>query len=263
MALIAADITAGYGRRAAVAKAHLEVQRGEVVGLIGANGSGKSTLVRCIARALRPFQGKVLVDGDDLYHLPAAKSARRVAYVPQETPMPYAFTVQELVGLYDASGRERENEKPRMERVLAQMDLEPLIRRSVLSLSGGERQRAALARGLAQGAAYLLLDEPTTHLDLRHQVAILEAAREAAREPWQTGVLVVLHDLSLAGLYCDRLYVLYQGQVVDEGEPGEVLTEEKIERWFGVRVTVEQDTHSERPMMRLQSLGRSGSRNDI
>lgn len=232
MGLVAEGLRAGYGAgRGAGAAPVLDgvsavVERGRITALLGPNGSGKSTLVRCLARAHKPLAGRVSVDGRDLYsEFSAREAARLVSYVGQENPMPFAFTVDELVRIgADAGGAAKARE--RVAAAVGAMELERLRTRSVVALSGGERQRASIARALAQGADFLLLDEPTAHLDLRHQAALMTAARDAARQG--RGVLLVLHDPNLAAANADQVLLMRDGRVAATGSPAVALTAENL-----------------------------------
>ncbi|MCK2218682.1 ABC transporter ATP-binding protein [Actinomadura sp. ATCC 31491] len=211
--------------------AGLRVADGEFVGLVGPNGCGKSTLLRGVYRALRPSAGLVAVDGDDVHRLPAREAARRIAVMAQETPADLDFTVAEIV----AMGRTpyRPDAAADAERCAAALDrvgLAGAAGRIFATLSGGEKQRVLLARALAQDTRLLLLDEPTSHLDVRHQLDLLHLVRELG-----LATLAVLHDLNQAAAFCDRLYVMHAGRIVAGGPPGRVLTPELIAEVYGVR----------------------------
>lgn len=243
MSLEARNITAFYGKQTVVRDFSLEVAKGQVTVIIGPNGSGKSTLLRCLARAHRHHKGIVLFDGVDACTLTARDAAKIFAYVPQDNPMPFAFTVAELVGL---SGSPEES----WSETLETLALAEFKHRSVSSLSGGERQRAALARGLAQATPYLLLDEPTAHLDLRHQKALLVTLRQRA-EVHNVGVLLVLHDLNLASIYGDNLFLINNGVLEASGPPEEVLTENILQDCYQTNVFVSRAASGGRPLISL------------
>ncbi|MCX4981141.1 ABC transporter ATP-binding protein [Streptomyces sp. NBC_00572] len=216
----------------------LTVHPGETVGLIGPNGSGKTTLLRCVYGTLAPTAGQALLDGDDLHALGPKARARRVATVPQDSAVEFELTVGELVALGRSphkrfwegdTGADRE----RTEDALARVGLADLADRPYPTLSGGERQRALVARALVQDPALLVLDEPTNHLDIRHQLDVLALVRTLG-----TTNLLALHDLNLAGAYCDRIYVLEQGRLVTGGTPREVLTPALLEAVYGVDAEV-------------------------
>ena len=247
MSLVARDLWAGYRRDTVVRAVSCTITPGQMTAVIGPNGSGKSTLVRCLARALPPRRGAVLLDGADLYALSPRKTAAYLAYAPQETAIGFDFTVRELVAL--GAERAATPTPPLAERVmqaLRTLDLEPLAGRSLLTLSGGERQRAAIARALAQSTPYLLLDEPTAHLDLRHQIQLLHLLRRAAREQGRA-VLVVLHDLNQAAGYADTLLLLQHGQILAQGAPPAVLTPEQLGQVYQTPVYVKRHPASGRP----------------
>lgn len=227
----------------------LALQRGELAGLLGPNGSGKTTLLKLLSGVLRPRQGRVLLGGEDVRQLKRRQVARRVGVVPQELEMPFGFTAQEMVmlgrtphvrPLVGATERDRQ--------VVAEMmrmtGTEDLATRLFGELSGGEHQRIIVAMALAQEPEILLLDEPVVHLDISHQIEILELIKRLNRQRGLT-VLATMHDLNLAALYFDRLILLNEGQVVVQGAPSEVLQEERIRQVFGATVHIQE--HPTRP----------------
>jgi len=234
-------VHAGYGRRQVLFGVDLEVRAGEVVGVIGPNGAGKSTLVSVVSRLLPLSAGDVRVEGRPLERYGRRALAQRLAVVPQAARLPDGFLVIEVVrmgrtpfvGLWRGAGPEDEAE---VERAMRQTGVWGLAERPVERLSGGERQRVVLARALAQRPRVLLLDEPTSHLDLRYQAELLRAARAAAAEG--VGVLLVLHDLNLAARVCDRLVLITDGRVVASGPVSEVLAQGRLERAYRTDVDV-------------------------
>ncbi len=233
----------------------LDIRAGEFVGVIGPNGSGKSTLVRALSRALRPDAGAVLLGEDDLYRVSARASARQIAVVPQDTSVTLDFTVQEVVRMGRAPHLPRSpfaTETTADARIAAEAlhtaGVADLALRAVTTLSGGERQRVLLARALAQQPQILLLDEPTAHLDLRHQTEMLTLARELAHEQG-LAVLAVLHDLNLAAAHCDQLVLLSGGHLAAQGRPAEVLTAETLQKVYGARVWIRPHPVSGRPLV--------------
>ncbi|MBC8102522.1 MAG: ABC transporter ATP-binding protein [Cytophagales bacterium] len=212
--------------------ASLSVKSGAITALVGANGCGKSTLMRCMVGALRPWSGQVLLNETALHRHSARQIARQITYVPQETPMPFAFTVTEFLALAPGVSGEGE-EAGRLEAAMIAMNLGSVASRAVDTLSGGERQRIAISRALAQEAPLLLLDEPTAHLDLRYQIALFQALREKA-ETKKAAILVVLHDLVLAARWADQIALMDHGQVVAVGSPDTVLTEENLREVYQV-----------------------------
>lgn len=217
--------------RPIVHEAGLLVAEGEFVALVGPNGCGKSTLMRTIYRALRPSAGLISVDGDDVHGLSWRESARRTAVVAQETPAELDFTVGEVVLMgrtpYD---RVAVADEQRCARALDRVGLAGAAERVYATLSGGEKQRALIARALVQETRLLLLDEPTSHLDIRHQLEVLHLVRELG-----VATLAVLHDLNQAAAFCDRLYVMSAGRILAGGPPADVLTPELISEVYGVR----------------------------
>ena len=218
----------------------LAVDRGELVALLGTNGSGKSTVLRLVAGTLRPASGGVLLDGRPVHGLDRGTVARSIAVLPQSVELPAGFTVAELVemgraphvrSLFGTSADDRRA----VERAMLEADVADLADRSADELSGGERQRVLVAMALAQEPRLLLLDEPTLHLDLAHQVALLETVRRLCRARG-IAVLAVVHDLNLATAYADRVAVLHDGRIEAQGKPSEVLRAALVRRLFGVAV---------------------------
>jgi iron complex transport system ATP-binding protein len=247
------SISAGYGSRLILRNISLRVEGGEVVALAGPNGAGKSTLIRVISGVLPATSGEARLDGLDLLRLPSSQRARCVAVVPQMIHLPEAYTVGEIVlmgrtphlGLWAGEGR---HDCEVAWAAMRATHVEDLSGRRVGELSGGEQQRVVLARALAQEPQVLLLDEPTAHLDLKHQVGVLELVRSLAQERG-LAVLMTLHDLNQASLYADRVAVLQHGQIVAQGTSGEVFTSELLSRVYGVPVTVSKHPERDVPVV--------------
>jgi iron complex transport system ATP-binding protein len=242
MILEAAGITCGYDGADTLAEVTLRVSPGEIVVAAGPNGAGKSTFLRALSRVLKPRLGRALLDGCDLYELPARQSARAIGVVPQESPLDFDFTVEEVVLMGRAPHLERFQSEGERDRAVVREALErtgmwDLRARSIRSLSGGERQRVILARAFAQEPQVLLLDEPTAHLDLAYQAQILRIVR-SLRDEKRTAALATLHDLNLAAAFADRLVLLAKGRIVAVGTPKEVLTEAVLRPVFGPDVAV-------------------------
>jgi iron complex transport system ATP-binding protein len=221
----------------------LDVAADEWVMLIGPNGAGKTSALRAVC-GLVPFRGQVLVDGRDVRELRRRDLARLIAFVPQTPVMPPELTVAEyaLLGRTPHLGHlavEGRRDRQAVARALERLDLLPFAERGLGSLSGGEAQRAVLARALAQEARILLLDEPTTSLDLGRQQQVLELV-DSLRADGLT-VLSTMHDLTLAGQYADRLVLLDRGSVVAEGAPREVLSTSNLAAYYGAEVRVVHD----------------------
>ena len=218
--------------------------RGQFVGLIGPNGAGKSTLLRALSGVLRHEEGSVRLEGSELRSMPARDVAALLALVPQIAPYTQGFTAFELVlmGRYPHLGRfqvEGRADGAIARDAMRLTEAEDFASRTLETLSGGERQRVFLARALAQQPGILLLDEPTSNLDLLHQLTILGLVRRQV-DAGLTAIAAI-HDLNLAARYCDRLVVLSEGRVLTEGVPEDVLTPETIEAAFGVRAAVHRE----------------------
>jgi iron complex transport system ATP-binding protein len=222
----------------------LTVEKGEMVALMGPNGSGKTTLLKLASGVLRPAEGVIHLDGSSLSRLKRRQVAQRVAVVPQQFHMPFAFTLREVVLLgrtpfLKAFSNEGEKDQQAVNRAMGLIGIEELGQRFFNELSGGERQKGILAMALAQEPKLLLLDEPTAHLDINHQMEILELVKGLNREQGIT-VIGAMHDLNLAALYFDRLVLLKEGRIFTDGTPSQVLTEENIGEVFGAWVQVIQ-----------------------
>ena len=224
-----------------------DLQAGRILGIAGANGAGKSTLLRLLYRFHKPSSGTIQLDGQDIWHLSARETARKVAAVLQEQPTDFSLTVQEIVSLgrrphgsgFSGSGR---RDAEIVEGALEQMGLQDFAARFFGTLSGGERQRVMVARALAQEPQLLILDEPTNHLDIRHQLEIV-----ALISSLNITIVTSLHDLNLTGEVCDRVLLLHKGATVGFGPPHAVLTPENIERAYSVQARFAQLSSSERP----------------
>jgi iron complex transport system ATP-binding protein len=230
----------------------LQLAEGAITALVGPNGSGKSTLLRTLARVLKPRAGAVLLDGRDIRSAPTAQVARRLAYLPQDAATPAGVTVRALVelgrrphlGRLGFLGRE---DRVAVDWALDVCGLSALAGRRADTLSGGERQRAWLALALAQRTSLLLLDEPTTFLDLRHQLEVLACVRRLRDEHGLT-VCWVLHDLNAAAAFSDAMVWLRDGRVLAAGPSEDLLTPELVRRAFGVDAAVVADPRTGRPV---------------
>jgi iron complex transport system ATP-binding protein len=252
----------------ALSELTFEVAVGEIVGVIGPNSSGKTTLIRLLTRVLEPAAGEILLEGVPVGRLSRRDLARRVAVVPQGMLPQFPFTVGELVlmgryphdpGRYFESPRDRAIAREAMEATgvleLADLPLE--------HLSGGERQRAVVARALAQEPRLLVLDEPTSHLDLRYQVETAALLRRLNRE-LGTSILLVSHDLNLAAEVCDRLLLLSAGRAAAIGSPETVLDPTLLASVFGCEVVVDKNETTRRPIVRLTwRADRSADRKEV
>jgi len=232
----------GYGSRLVLRDVKFVVGRGEIVALIGPNGAGKTTLMRAVSGVLKPKSGIVRVLGRDLAQLSAAQRAQFLSVVPQARDLPEDFTVWQTILLGRTPylgwlGQMSSQDRDRASWALKRVHLQELAQRHIGELSGGEQQRVLLARALAQDTPILLLDEPTSHLDLHHQSILLNLIQELAREK-KLAVLMVLHDLNLAALYADRVALMVDGRLRTIGRPDEVLTSTNLVGAYKVPVHV-------------------------
>lgn len=250
--LAARGIAVGYGARTVIDDLDVAIPPGVVTTIIGPNGCGKSTLLRTLSRLLRPVRGTVLLDGDDIVKLRTRDVAKKLGLLPQSPVAPEGLTVSDLV----ARGRHPHQSWLRqwssddaavVARALAMTGVSDLADRPVDSLSGGQRQRVWISMTLAQGTDLLLLDEPTTYLDLAHAIDVLDLVDDL-HESGCT-VVMVLHDLNLATRYSDNLIVMKQGAILAQGHPREVITAELLHEAFGLRAMVIDDPVGDRPLI--------------
>ncbi len=218
---------------------------GMLTGIIGPNGSGKSTLLRLLSGEKRPLTGQILLDGEPVSDMPARRLARRMSVVPQQSHMDFAFSALEVVLMGRQACRARfEPETARdvelAREALSEMGLASLEKRSVTALSGGEWQRVVIARAICQDTPVMLLDEPVSSLDIRHQLEVLRLLKRLCRERERT-VVCVLHDLNLAAHFCDRLLLIHNQNAYASGSPEEVLTSENIRTVYGVKTNIIRD----------------------
>jgi iron complex transport system ATP-binding protein len=238
MDIEARHITARYGSTPVLRAVDFTARAGEMVGLIGPNGSGKTTLLRILANLRRPEDGIVRYSGTTAAELGARTLARRLAYLAQGGEAHWPMRADALVALgrlpHRGSGWSGTKDQEAVMRAMAAADVTHLRERTMRQVSGGERMRILLARALAVEGELLLADEPTAALDPLHQLQVMSLLRASVREGH--GVVVVLHDLTLAMRFCDRLVLLAEGGVLVEGTPAEVLTDEHVARAYGVEV---------------------------
>jgi iron complex transport system ATP-binding protein len=251
--LVADHLSLAYGDRPVVADLSLRVPDGKVTVIVGANGCGKSTLLRGLARLLRPVSGSVSLDGEAIHRLSTKQVARTLGLLPQNPVAPEGVTVVDLVGRgrhphQGAFRRWTREDEAAVAQALELTDTLELADRPVDELSGGQRQRVWIAMALAQGTELLLLDEPTTYLDVAHQVEMLDLLAELNTSRGTT-VVMVLHDLNLSARYADHLVALREGQVAAEGAPNDVVTEELVQSVFDLDCRVITDPVSHTPLV--------------
>ncbi len=228
----------------------IDVRYGKVLALVGPNGAGKSSLLSLLTRDAAPTSGSVELDGRSLPHWSARELARSRAVLMQSNQVAFSFTARQVVEMgrapWAATDRAGDDERA-IDEALRRTDVAHLAHRAFPSLSGGEKARVSLARVLAQDTAVVLLDEPTAALDLRHQEDVLRIARDLAAAG--CAVVVVLHDLSLAAAYADEVAMIDAGRIVAHGDPGEVLTEQRVSAVYAVPVRVVADPDTGRPVI--------------
>jgi iron complex transport system ATP-binding protein len=251
--LAADDVTLAYGDHVVVRDLDLQLTEGSFTAIVGPNGCGKSTLLRALGRLMRPAGGQVLLDGQAIARTPTREVARLLGLLPQAPVAPEGLTVADLV----ARGRHphqswlrqwSRDDEAVVGEALAWTDMADVADRPVDELSGGQRQRAWISMALAQGTDLLLLDEPTTYLDLSHQIDVLELVGRLHAERGRT-VVVVLHDLNLAARYAQRLVAMKDGALVASGTPEEVLTEQLLAAVFDLEARILTDPVAGTPMV--------------
>ncbi|WP_375573191.1 ABC transporter ATP-binding protein [Ahrensia marina] len=234
------DVSVEIAGKRLVEAISFDVAPGEMVGLLGPNGSGKSTLLRTIYKVVKPVTGTVLVNGQDVQRRSSAWVAQNVAAVLQDMPADFPLTVRDVVTMGRSAHKavlepDTAHDRDLIDAALRLQGLEDLSSRSFRTLSGGERQRALLARALVQQPTILVLDEPTNHLDILFQLSLLEFVRELG-----ITIVAALHDLNLAARFCDRICLMDGGQMAALGTPEDVLTSERVEAVYGVKMLVER-----------------------
>ncbi len=248
----ASELKIGYDKKVVVDGFGFNIRQGEMVSLIGPNGSGKSTVLKVLARLMEKMGGAVLLDGADIHRLPTREVAKKLSILSQYNITPPDFTVEELVSYGRLPHRKMFQLESKADReivrwALRQTKLEKLANRFINSLSGGERQRAWIAMALAQQPKVLLLDEPTTYLDISHQLEIMELLNTLNRELDLTAIMV-LHDLNQAVRYSNRLIVIKEGKLFMDGAPQEVLTAEMLRSVYKVEAEVTINKQIGKPM---------------
>ncbi|MGB2947608.1 MAG: ABC transporter ATP-binding protein [Rhodococcus sp. (in: high G+C Gram-positive bacteria)] len=251
--LVAEDLTLGYGDRVIIEKLNVQIHAGVITTVIGPNGCGKSTLLRSLGRLLKPKSGRVILDGKAITSMRTKDVARVLGMLPQAPTAPEGLTVGDLVsrGRHPHQSWIRQwssDDESQVANALELTGVSDLADRPVDELSGGQRQRAWISMALAQGTDILLLDEPTTYLDLAHSIEVLDLVDRLHEELGRT-VVMVLHDLNLAVRYSDQLIVMSQGKIVEAGRPQDVISEKLLLDVFGLEARVIEDPVSDRPLI--------------
>lgn len=262
-ALHVKDVSVGYGERTVLNTLNVDIKRGAVTSIVGPNGCGKSTLLRTMSRLLNPTKGEIVLDGKSIHDIPTRKLATQLGLLPQTPIAPDGIVVADLVGRgrtphQGILGRWSQQDYDIVAEALETTGISDLAERSIDELSGGQRQRVWIAMALAQRTETLLLDEPTTYLDVKHQLDVLDLLTELNRDRGTT-IVMVLHDLNLAARYSDELVAVSGGKVFAHGHPREVITKENVKSVFGIDSVIITDPVSDQPA--VMPIGRHHLRN--
>lgn len=237
------NIEFAYNSTPVIENISMELDCSEILGIVGPNGAGKSTLIRCIDRILEPNRGSILLDGDDIRKMTRMEIAKRMGYVPQSTSRVFPATVFDTVLMGRRPHLGWKSSEEDMDKVLGILELLGIMEfamRDFNEISGGQQQKVLIARALAQEADVLLLDEPTSNLDIRHQLEVMEIIKNIVRKNGISAVMAI-HDLNLASRYTNRILMMNRGRIFAAGNPASVLTVENIKRAYDVEVLVKND----------------------
>ncbi|QAS53523.1 heme ABC transporter ATP-binding protein [Halobacillus litoralis] len=238
MKLQVENLNFSYNHHKILKDISIHVANGEFVGIIGPNGSGKSTLLKNIYRALTPDTGSIYLDEKNYRNFKVKEIAKKLGVIGQDNSLPFDFAVNEIVAMGRSPHKklfegDKKEDKEIIQNALKKVDMEEMAERNFLYLSGGEKQRVLLARVLSQQTEFLVLDEPTNHLDIHHQLRIFDVIKGLGAT-----VLSAIHDLNIASLYCDRIYVMKNGSIYKSGTPEEIFTSENINEVFNIKTDV-------------------------
>jgi len=240
MKLTVNEVTFSYNSSLSLDRVSFELHESEILGIIGPNGSGKTTLLKCINKILKPKSGNILINEQELKKMSRLEIAKHIGYVPQSSVNPQAMTVFEIVLMGRRPHIAWQSSKKDVEKTweaLALLSIGHIALRNFNELSGGEQQRVLIARSLAQEATVLLLDEPTSNLDIKHQLEVMELTRKLVTKQ-KLAAVVAIHDLNLASRYCDKIVMMKDGTIFSAGDACSVLTPEGIQSVYGVEVAV-------------------------
>lgn len=238
----------GYKEDLILKNLSFNIEKGKFLSIVGPNGSGKSTILKILNNLYYPKSAKILIDGKNINKFKKKELARKMALVPQNTVIDYEFTVEEIVlmGRHPYKKRfEKENNRDEkiLREVLEMTNTSHLKDRAITEISGGERQRVLIARALAQNPSIILLDEPTAHLDINHQIEILSLLKKLNKEKGTTIVLVI-HDINLGIRYSDEIIILNKGEILGKGVPEKVITKKNIELAYNLKVAIDKNKHT-------------------
>lgn len=238
------DLSFGYNKHSVLKDINFKIEDRQFISIIGPNGSGKTTLLKMLNNLYKPEKGNVLVHGENIVNFKGKSLAKKVALVPQDTNMDYDFSVEDVVlmGRYPYIGRfekEKKTDHEIVEEALKLTNVYHLRKKNINEISGGERQRVIIAKALAQKPDIILLDEPTSHLDINHQMEILILLRKLNKENGTT-IILVIHDINLANRYSDSIILLNKGSILGMGRPSEVINSYNIEKAYNLKVIVEK-----------------------
>lgn len=237
------DLTAHIGSKKIIEQINISVQNKEIIGVIGPNGSGKSTLLKCIYRVLSPSCGTILIDNKELHKYSTKESAKKIAVLSQHNYYNFEFTVYDMIMMGRSphkSALEKTNKKDIeiAEKIIDLVGIRDLVERTFSTLSGGEQQRVILARALVQDTPCLILDEPTNHLDIKYQLQLMNIIKNIDKT-----IIAAIHDLNIAAMYCDKIYIMKNGKIAGFGTPEQILTEKNIKEIYEVNSTVFKDNN--------------------
>ena len=234
------DVKFSYASVPILKDVYIELATSEILGVVGPNGAGKSTLIRCIDRILKPQHGVILLDGQDIKEMRLMELAKKIGYIPQSATQVFPATVFDTVLLGrrpHISWKTSERDTEKVLETLQMLNIENLAMRDINELSGGQQQKVFIACALTQEPDVLLLDEPTSNLDIRHQLEVMNILKDIVREK-RISAIMAIHDLNLASRYADRIIMMNSGEIFSAGDPVSALTPENIEHVYGVEVRV-------------------------
>ncbi len=247
------EIEFAYGEEVILKDISFNIEEGEFISIIGPNGSGKSTLLKTLNNIYTPRKGNIYLDGEKIQKIKRREIAKRISLVPQESQINYEFTVEEIVtmGRHPYKRRfEKENleDKRIIEEAMEMTYTTKLRDKLITEISGGEKQRVIIAKALAQNSSIILLDEPTSSLDINHQIEVLELLKKLNKNK-NTTVVIVLHDINIASRYSDRIIFLKDGKIISKGRPEEVVTKNNIKKAYDMDIYLEINKYTRSPYL--------------